>query len=113
MLSLTTVQEDVTLEDLKDKVRIDSLAASLQEAPAPPVPEPVSVTLMDYDDLSVFDSRKKGEHYKALSPLAWVPTRKDTFTLGILSKGFVQVRRVHDSKQSPIEQPCILSHSSS
>ncbi|KAH6917519.1 DEAD box family helicase [Coprinopsis sp. MPI-PUGE-AT-0042] len=86
--------KDVTLEELKDKIREDSQVSA---------PEPVSVTLMDYDDLSVFDSRKKGQHYKALSPLAWVPTRKDTFTLGILGKGTVQVKRVEGAKPGGAE----------
>lgn len=67
----------------------DSISDSLDG-----VPNPTSVTYIDYDDPFHFEvPHDKPSHIAALSPLAWIDCGSDIYVLELLSQGFIRVEK--------------------
>lgn len=61
------------------------------------VPDPTSVTYVDYEDpLAFIDNFSGAPHVSKLSPNAWVGCGNDTYILECLGKGYIRIEPVHE-----------------
>lgn len=78
------------------------------------VPEPKSVTFIDYNDPFSFVEQSYGApHVQKLSSYAWVGCGGDVYVLECLGKGFIRVEPVQDKNGgfcTLILHECSLTH---
>ncbi|KAF8905532.1 P-loop containing nucleoside triphosphate hydrolase protein [Gymnopilus junonius] len=78
-----------SLERLAADSQDSSITNSLDD-----VPNPMSITYIDYDDPFNFEvPDDKPGHITILSPFSWIDCGNDIYVLELLSKGFIRVER--------------------
>lgn len=90
--NLQQLPADETPESLENR------AAELQDLMSDSldhVPDPTSITYVDYDDPFQFQvhSSDKSSHIASLSPFSWVDCGGDIYVLELLSRGFIRVEK--------------------
>ena len=84
---------DASIADLRAKAEsvgscnLDNVSVKLDG-----IPEPTSVTYLDYDDpFAMVDSFSGAPHISRLSPNAWVRCGSDLYVLECLGKGYIRI----------------------
>lgn len=92
--SLTSLEERVTQERVEEGERARSV---------PDIPDPKSVTYVDYEDpFSFVDDAFGAPHIRKLSQYAWLGLGGDAYLLECLGKGFVRVEQTESDTGQPL-----------
>ena len=95
---------DQSLKEMEERskkaVGRDSNAIKSRSDTADMVPEPKSVTYIDYDDpFSLAHSSSGAPHVLTMSPYAWVGCGGDVYILDCLGKGWIRIEPVYDERR--------------
>ncbi|KZT72830.1 P-loop containing nucleoside triphosphate hydrolase protein [Daedalea quercina L-15889] len=107
------VIDDESLASLEERAAQSTLADGERSPPhhsAANVPEPKSVTYVDYENPFAFvDDAFGAPHIRKLSHLAWVGLGDDAYLLECLGQGFVRIERTQGDAE---EAQYVASHTS-
>lgn len=85
------VETDASIADLRARAGSVS-SCNPDNIPVKSIPEPCSVTYLDYDDpFAMVDSFSGAPHIPRLSPNAWVGCGSDIYVLECLGKGYIRI----------------------
>lgn len=83
------VETDASIADLRARTDLINIPV---KSDYDTIPEPTSVTYLDYDNpFAMVDSFSGAPHISRLSPNAWVGCGSDIYVLECLGKGYVQI----------------------
>lgn len=103
MTNSSSIAPDESLEAMEERAKtvadLDDLPSSFHSTDN--VPEPKSVTYIDYDNPFALVHQASGApHILRLSQNAWVGCGGDVYVLDCLGYGFIRIEPVHDIKRT-------------
>ncbi|KAH9837204.1 P-loop containing nucleoside triphosphate hydrolase protein [Rhodofomes roseus] len=110
-LDPSEVIDDDSLTSLEERAD-ERILASREKTPqhhVPNVPNPKSITYVDYEDpFSFVDEAFGAPHIRKLSQFAWVGCGGDVYILECLGKGYIRIEKGQDESEE--EEPHFVAH---
>ncbi|TFY67144.1 hypothetical protein EVJ58_g1811 [Rhodofomes roseus] len=110
-LDPSEVIDDDSLASLEERAD-ERILASREKTPqhhVPNVPNPKSITYVDYEDpFSFVDEAFGAPHIRKLSQFAWVGCGGDVYILECLGKGYIRIEKGQDESEE--EEPHFVAH---